>query len=471
MEQQNVNMINVYEDEDEIDLKALIIAVLRKWRILIVTAILFAVLFGGYKGLTGFLKLQDPEYVQEQTDAVNEAQEQYETQKEMYEAQLKNLESEVRTLNDYREKSLYMNIDPYNEYRETVTYYVNTDYQIMPGMDYQNINQATSILNAYVRQVQDFNVFGQVVNLIGKDMNISDIRELVQVQQDNANFMFTVTIVGENEEIPSVLMDVVRETVEKSKKEIENTIGAHTIEEVTFTSGYTVDTALSDIKIRFEDNVTKLHDAMAKKQKALDELKTPSGEEPSQNVVLKQSIKFAVIGGFCGGILAALWACMIFFLGDQMPDETVLKDKYGIRILGSCRGKMKQKAFSFVDGWIDRIEGIDKAEYDEEKAFRFVAANLDSCVKCGKTILLVGTVSEERFHRAYCTISKFLEKNNFCLCEGGNLVEDPNVVRKLAKADAVIFVESRNETKKTQFLKAFDMVNNQNKDIVGLVLC
>ena len=45
------------------------------------------------------------------------------------------------------------------------------------------------------------------------------------------------------------------------------------------------------------------------------------------------------------------------------------------------------------------------------------------------------------------------------------------MVRKLAEADAVIFVESRNETKKTQFLKAFDMVNNQNKDIVGLVLC
>ena len=218
MEQQNVNMINVYEDEDEIDLKALIIAVLRKWRILFVTAILFAVLLGGFKGLTGFLKLQDPEYVQEQTNAVNEEKAQYETQKEMYETQLRNLEAEVRTLNDYREKSLYMNIDPYNEYRETVTYYINTDYQIMPGMDYQNINQATSILNAYVRQVQDFNVFGQAVNLIGKDMNISDIRELVQVQQDNANFMFTVTVVGENEEIPSVLMDVVRDTVEKKAR-------------------------------------------------------------------------------------------------------------------------------------------------------------------------------------------------------------------------------------------------------------
>ena len=67
---------------------------------------------------------------------------------------------------------------------------------------------------------------------------------------------------------------------------------------MTFTSGYTVDTALSDTKIRFEDNVTKLHDAMAKKQKAIDELKKPSGEEPSKKTVLKQDIEICVIGGF-----------------------------------------------------------------------------------------------------------------------------------------------------------------------------
>jgi len=470
MEQQNVNMINIYEDEEEIDLKTLIIAVLRKWRVLIVTAILFAVLLGGFKGLTGFLKLQDSEYVQEQTDAVNEAQEQYETQKEMYEAQLKNLESEVRTLNDYREKSLYMNIDPYNEYRETVTYYVNTDYQIMPGMDYQNINQATSILNAYVRQVQDFNVFGQAVNLIGKDMNISDIRELVQVQQDNANFMFTVTVVGENEEIPSVLMDVVRETVEKSKKEIENTIGAHTIEEVTFTSGYTVDTALSDIKIRFEDNVTKLHDAMAKKQKAIDDLKRPSGEIPSQKRVLKQIVKFAVLGGIGGGFMAALWTCILFLVRDKMPDEETLKKRYGIRVIASCCAQRKKRAFSFVDRWIDLFEGIKESDYNQEIPYQLAAADLDSRVKNNLKILAVGTIPREGFQGAYDKLTKYVEKKTYTLSEGGDLTEDPEAIRKLADTDAVLFIENREYTRGSRFIKTWELVKTQNKEVLGLFL-
>ena len=470
MEQQNVNMINMYGDEEEIDLKTLIIAVLRKWRVLIVTAILFAILLGGYKGLTGFLKLQDPEYVQEQTDAVIEAKKQYETQKELYETQLKNLESEVRTLNDYREKSLYMNIDPYNEYRETVTYYVNTDYQIMPGMAYQNINQATSILNAYVRQVQDFHVFGQAVNLIGKDMNISDIRELVQVQQDNANFMFTVTIVGENEEIPSVLMDVVRDTVEKSQTEITNTIGAHTIEEVTFTSGYTVDTALSDTKIRFEDNVTKLHDAMAKKQKALDELKKPSGEAPSKRTVLKEAVKFAVLGGFGGGVLAALWACVLFLLGDKMPDEETLKNRYGVRVIGSYRTQRINKVFSFVDSWIDLLEGIKKEDYNKEMAYQIAAANLYSRVKDNMRVLAVGTVPIEELHEVYDKLVQYVEQKTFTFTEGGNLAEDPTAIRKLADADAVVFIENRENTKGSQFIKTLELVKTQNMNVLGVFL-
>ena len=466
MEHQYMNQMDMYEEE--IDLKALIIAVLRKWRVLIATGIIFAILFGGLKGLSGLMKLRDPEYVRTQIETVKEAKKQYETQKTLYETQLKTLENEVENLNAYRDRSLYMNIDPYNEYRETVTYYVNTDYQIMPGMDYQNVNQATSILNAYTRQIQDFSIYGKALNVIGKDFTSSDVRELVQVQQDNTNFMFTVTIVGETDEIPNVLMDVVRETVTESKSEITRTIGEHTIQEVTYTSGYGVDTVLSDTKIKFQDNMTKLHDAIAKKQKAITDLAKPSGEVPSKKSVLKQAIKYALMGGFGGGFLAALWACAIFLMGDRMPDETTLKERYGIRTIGSCRAKGKKQVFSFIDSWIDRFEGIKRSEFDEERAYQFAAANLDSCAKDGAKVLLVGTMPEEQLEKVYSKISEYAEQKNYTFAKGGNLAEDPTTVRRLVKADAVVFVESRNESKQTHFIKAIDIIRAQKKEVYGL---
>lgn len=468
MEQQFTNQM--YYEEEEIDLKQLMIAVLRKWRVIILCAFIFAVLGGAYKGITGFMKLKDSEYMEEQRKTVEEKEEQYETQKALYETQLKSLEKEVETRNAYRDRSLYMNIDPYNEYRETVTYFVETDYQIMPGMDYQNVNRATSILNAYVRQVQDFGIFGKALNIIGEEYSSTDLRELVSVSQDNGNFMFTVTIVGPDEEIPSALMEIIRNTVNDSIEEIRRTIGEHKIREVTFTSGYCVDTGLANAKVSFEDNITKLHDAIAKKQKALDDLKKPSGEIPTMKGTVKNAIKFALIGAFGGGFLTALWACAVFLMGDWLPDEKTLKDRYGIRVIGTYRPEREKGAFSFVDALIDRFEGVNKTERDEDRAYRLAAANLDNIVKEGMKVLVISTLPEERLHGVYSKLSEYAEQKNYSIEEAGNPAADPEAIRKLMTADGVVLIESRTGTKQTSFLKNVDMLSSQKKEICGVFL-
>lgn len=468
MEQQYTNQM--YYDEDEIDLKQLIIAVLRKWRGIILCALIFAVLVGAYKGITDFMKLNDAEYMAEQEETVGEAKEQYETQKELYQTQLKSLEKEVETRNTYRDRSIYMNIDPYNEYRETVTYFVETDYQIMPGMDYQNINRATSILNAYVRQVQDFSIFGKAVNMVSDKCSVTDLRELVQVQQDNGNFMFTVTIVGPDEEIPSALMDTVRDTVNDSTEEIRKTIGEHKIREVTFTSGYCVDTGLANTKASFEDNITKLHDAIAKKQKALEDLKKPSGEVLSKKGIIKQAVKFAIFGCLGGGFFAVLWACAAFLMGDRLPDEEKLKDNYGVQCIGGYRVERKRRAFSFVDRWIDLLEGIRKLEFNEDRAYQLAAARIDSSAREGMGVILVGTIPKDKLETVYNNIARHTKQEGYIFAEGGNLFEDPDVIRKLNCADAVVFVEDRNKTRCSEFRKAWELVKEQKKSIIGIFL-
>ena len=49
--------------EQEIDLKDLMFAVLRKWRPIIVIAVVFAVLLGALKTVKGIRQLGDEEYV------------------------------------------------------------------------------------------------------------------------------------------------------------------------------------------------------------------------------------------------------------------------------------------------------------------------------------------------------------------------------------------------------------------------
>ena len=459
---------NIYYDEDEIDLKELFIFVLRRWRGIILCALVFAVLAGAYKGISGFMKLQDAEYMENQRKTVEEAQQQYETQKELYEVQLKNLESEIRTLNEYRENSIYMNIDPFNEYHETVTYYISTDYQIMPGMDYQNINLAASILNAYTRRVQDFKLYGKALELLDQDVTVSDVKELVRVEQDNTNYMFTVTIVGPDEKIPQLLMDTVRKTVEDSRKDIETSIGKHSINEVMANSGYTVDTVLSDNKIKFEDNLTKLHDALTKKQKAIDDLKKPSNELLSRKNVIKQLLKFGMFGFVGGGFLSVAAICALFLFGDKMPRENELKGRYGIRVIGRYRKDNNKKVFSFVDSWIDKLEGIRGRKHNEEQTFRFAAANLEGSVAKGAKVMVVGTLDEDQLNKLCLELKKYTE-DAFVL-ECGSIIEDPDAVKKLAKMDGVILAESEISSKESHFVKVLDLVKEKKKDIYGMIL-
>ena len=54
-----------YEYEEEIDLKQLLVYVLRKWRTMIAAAVVLGLLLGGVKVAKGFIDLQDPEKVEE----------------------------------------------------------------------------------------------------------------------------------------------------------------------------------------------------------------------------------------------------------------------------------------------------------------------------------------------------------------------------------------------------------------------
>ena len=56
-------MESQYNYEQEIDLKDLMFAVLRKWRPIILIAIVFAVLLGGMKGAGALKQMKDSEYL------------------------------------------------------------------------------------------------------------------------------------------------------------------------------------------------------------------------------------------------------------------------------------------------------------------------------------------------------------------------------------------------------------------------
>lgn len=125
-------MESQYNYEQEIDLKDLMFAVLRKWRPIILIAIVFAVLLGGMKGAGALKQMKDSEYLAAKQQEYDNSMDQYAISKASLEKEVENIKASLESQNEYMEKSVLMNINPYDEYVTAADFYVGTDYQIMP---------------------------------------------------------------------------------------------------------------------------------------------------------------------------------------------------------------------------------------------------------------------------------------------------------------------------------------------------
>ncbi len=449
----------------EINLVELFFRVLEKWRNVLGTALVFALLLGCLKAALDVWILNDPERLAENTQEAIAKQKQFDDAKAYGELQISNLEAEIQKQTAYQEESFLMQIDPYNEYREMVSYYVDTDYQIMPGMTYQNVNKTSGIINAYVKSLDSSANYEKAAKEMGLNADPGTLQELVEIERDNSNGIFTVAVKGSNQSVASGLLKILEESLKEKGTEIRTAIGDHKLTEVNRLSGYTVDMNLANRQAQVRDNLTKMQDAVVRKQKEMLDLKDPKAEGMTAGSVVKDAVKFAILGAFFGAFLAACMVSARFLAGSTIPGENDLKRIYGITRLGRYHQSAKAGIDSKIAGW----EGFRTSEMDETRAFELIAANIRNRIGENKPALLVSSTDSGILERAYERLLSSEDLDREILIFGGNLVEDPAIIRKLNEIRSVVFLEDRDKSANADFAKAVSMVKQQKKEILGLI--
>ena len=453
------------EDIREINLFELFFRILEKWRKMLGMALLFALLLGILKATLSFRILNDPELLAEHQQEALAKQKQYDDAKTYGELQIANLEKEIEKQTAYQKNSFLMQIDPYNEYQEMVSYFVDTDYQIMPGMTYQNLNRTPGVINAYVKSLDDNTVYENFLKERGLDAEPGTLRELVEIEQDNNNGTFTVMVKGSEQELAAGLMQALENHLKDRSEDIDASISKHKLTEINRQNGYTVDINLANRQSQVRDNLTKMQEAVVRKQTELLALKDPKAEGMTESSVVKDAVKYAILGGILGMFLAACIISVRFFTGSAIPGENDLKRMYGITRLGRFHKSAKTGMDRMIAGW----EGFRKSEMDEKKAFELIAANIRNRIGEDKPALLVGSVSPQVLEKSYEELLSSGDLNKETLVLGGNLVEDPVVIRKLNEIRSVVFLEDRDRSSNADLAKAVSMVKQQGKEILGLI--
>lgn len=456
--------------EQEIDLKDLMFTVLRRWRPIIVIAVVFAVLLGGLKTLKGISQLSDEEYVKKNQEEYDMNLEQYTSTKERLEKEITNLQENIESQQEYKEKSILMNINPYDEYVETATFYIATDYEIMPGMVYQNPNTATSILKAYMSIAQNGEMYNYVLGKMKNKMGIRYLKELVKIEPDYSNNMLDITVIGDTRKTASEVMGYIKDSIASSGESITQAIGEHENNLVDESQFVTVDLELDRIQKDFSTNMDQLDTSLKAKTKELSDLEEPKNSLLSKMSVLKSAIKYAVLGGVLGAFMMVFFLCVAFLMSDKLVNEKELKRRYGIMVLGVFKRQNKKRAFAFVDKWLDKIEGIALREMEDERTFSVVAANAMNYMEQGsvKDVLLVGTVDSEKLEQVRVGLSSLL--GSAVLNVGGNLGKDAQAIKKAASCDAVIIVEQRGLSMFGGIEQELDLVRSLSKKVIGCIV-
>ena len=457
--------IRNYEYEEEIDLKQLLVYVFRKWRTMIAAAVVLGLLLGGVKAAKGFIDLQDPEKVEESIKAAELEQQNYDTAKAQLTNQMAEYNRQIDDYQKYQDNSLYMKIDPYAVYKESITYVVTTDYQILPGMNFQTPNWMGSVLSAYTTiatsiTIKDLPPEGQAG--LSEEWDADSLEKFVRVETNANDGKLTITASAESETRAKAILQAVKEKVEANQKSVGEAAGEHKLSLISTKSTVTVDQGIINDREARLRNITALREAADRAVEKYNKLSEPKDTSLSVKNIIKSGIKFAILGGVAGMFLCCFVYALHYLMNGKLNDIGSIKDQYRTRILAVLP---EEGNTGIIDRILDGIEGIKDNGQTSDMLLRIAGASLGGTANT--SIAVAGTVSDEIRKQV---VEKLNHAENISVCNAGNILADPEAIQKVKAVDSVIFVEEKNVSSTSDIERETELLKSMGVRLEGFII-
>lgn len=465
-----MNTQNAYEQE--IDLKDLLFAILRKWKPIIASMVIFAVLIGGAKGVLTYRNYSDPEAVKNRTETYETEQQQYEDSKNILEREIKNITDDIANRQDYMENSLLMNMSPYDVGEARADLFIKTDYEIMPGMTYQNIDYTNTILQSYQSLITSTAFLEHIARSTG--MKDWYLQELITVERGNTTItgtniseltnLLTIRVKHSSVTEAEDLLDDILKQVGALSRQINGSIGEHTVDVISRSSGSIVDLALATKQKEERERLDSLESALVEKETALKELKEPEMNSPTKMVAVKSAIKYSVLGAVLGAFMIIFIVCVFFVMSDKLYSSKELRNRFRVKVLGELsQGKKAGK----IDALIDRLEG-KAASNTADVEYEVIAANIKNYTDGIKTLLVSGTAAPDFIVQVVKQLAGHLP--GMQIVAGGNILQDAETIRKLSQCDGVVLVEQCGLSTYQAIGWELEKICDLKKEIIGTII-
>lgn len=503
----NLNETRWQDTESEIDLIQLLVELLRNIKPIIICAVICGVLLGGLKlgkdyydgyraknapveedtslgkygvgGMVGVNRAEEAENGEYKTKEEREYEQKLETYNlavASYQDQLAKVLKLVSRNEEYKQNSVLLNMDPNNFYQKDAVWYVDTHYQVNPGLSMQDINPITSIMSAYATLLSSEDFYNYVQKNISDSIDALYIRELIFTSTNADTSFIRLTALGATEQMADEIFSASVKYLESHKPQINNAVSRYDVTLIEEWGYGSYDPEASESIIgggyadyiknkqdNFNDTLTELQTSVVEIQQKILKLEEP--KNPGSRSYVKTFIKNGVIGGVLGIVLAMIYYVIRFIAKDAALSEDELRRRYGVFVLSSVKrfpGKGKwQRMLSGMCGDAKRSESV-------EEAVGLARANIASLLEANGqkdgNVLLVGKDTA-----ALSEVERLTAGKQGDITAGGDIMTDKAAVETLRSYENVVVVERKEETSYREIGRELEKLSLLNKNVVGLI--
>ena len=457
-----------YGQEDEIDLVALTFTLLRKYRQILAAALACAIIFGAAAGAHtawGGAVSQDAQKAYESELAeYNRKKESYEAAKQQYSLDIANNEKSqrdteyaIQNAQEYAENSVWNNLDPYNVRVAQADLYVTTNYQIQPGMAYQNPDRTDSVLSAYASLLGNSSTLSEVAQQF--NMQERYLRELVTISSDPDTHLLAITVMSSSEQTSSNILAALLEQVNAMNANITASVGSHTISVIAQSSYSTVSTDL------LQQSRTRLDSNFEDTTKEWE-----STEEPvlQSTRISSAVLKFGLIGLLAGIVLVCGVGTVQFLVQGKVYSGKELRDTCRLPLLGTlASGKTRQS--KQLDAALDRMEHRPDGSTDAEM-IRLMAATIASRAPEAKHILITGDLPADQLTALAAALQDTGALRAQVVTAAESILTCAATVPQVTSADAIVLAADCTCSHYTAVNDQNEQIQRLGKNILGCIV-
>lgn len=457
-----------YENKDrELNLKALCCCVARKWRQMLVAALVLALALGAFRGWKSLSGVMDTQSLAALKAAYEEDYAKYQAQAAALNTKIDQVQEDIRNHSVYMEESVLLGIDYRNTWTASIDLYIQTEENDSVSGAGEGYTRADVIADAYRNRMVDTRVLERAAEAVG--IAPQYLRELISIPlpvyheyQDGP--LVTVLIRSDDAESAEKIMNAILACLDTIREEITDSMGKHTLSTVNAGVTVVVDEELADLQEDAADRLLEYMDYLEEYRYSLNQLSVPAMPDLSVSSAVKSAIKYAVVGFLGGAFLVAVLACVAYAVGDKVYSAEELKSRFGIALLG--KAALKDRKRCPIDRWLDRCE--DRGKTEAQGALAVMGANVRNHCPENTVLLVAGTAGETAMETIVQTLTQALPGRT--VIAGGSLLESVDAIEGLSKCDCVLLVERCGVSRYSQVKSQLEAVAGVNKPLLGCVV-